>query len=155
MSRPVFNKMTPQVKHTTTIQTLQTYCATLQSELTAEVDGPNAFFRGIPFASVSQRWTQSRIQNSLSSKFDATKFGAKCPQPSHTSLIEVNAKAPPVNSDEFTCLNLNITVPTTALYGKRISQENPAPPPGLPVMVWVHGYVTPQARFPRAPHLPF
>jgi carboxylesterase type B len=96
-----------------------------------------ATFRGIPYASVTKRWTQSSVQHSLPTPFDATNFGPKCPQPAHLSLLRVALPTPVVESDEFKCLNLNITTPSEALLAK----DQEAKVPLLPVMVWVHGYV--------------
>ena len=45
--------------------------------------------------------------------------------------------SPTVESDEFKCLNLNITVPSEAPSGKRQEERVPL----LPVKVWAHGYV--------------
>jgi carboxylesterase type B len=117
------------------MKTLQHYCSTLGADLVAEedLDLGIAFFRGIPYASITQRWTQSSVQHALPAPFDATNFGPKCPQPPHSSLIQVGLPTPVVESDELKCLNLNITVPSDAL-----KEGNP---PLLPVMVWVHGYV--------------
>lgn len=94
-----------------------------------------ALFRGIPYASLSKRWTQSSLRDSLSSPFDATKFGPKCPQTPHTSTIPMQLEEPVVEADEFDCLNLNITTPTDAL----ISKEERTSSRLLPVMIWVHG----------------
>jgi hypothetical protein len=70
------------------------------------VDWGTATLRGIPYASVTKRWTQSSVQHSLPTTFDATKFGPKCPQPAHSSLIRVALLSPPVESDEFKWLDL-------------------------------------------------
>jgi hypothetical protein len=90
------------------MKTVQHHCPTLRADLAAEEDleGSFAFFRGIPYASVSQRWTQSHIQNILPSTFDATKYGLGCPQPPHKSMITVRSASPVVEADEFACLNL-------------------------------------------------
>jgi carboxylesterase type B len=97
-----------------------------------------AIFRGIPFASVTKRWTQSCMQNTLPSPFDATKFGPKCSQPLHESIVPVTLTNPDPGEDEFQCLNLNITVPEGAALPEGRSKQTPSL---LPVMVWVHGYV--------------
>jgi carboxylesterase type B len=120
------------------MRTIHHYCSTLGANLVAEedVDSGITNFRGIPYASVTKRWTQSSVQHSLPTPFDATKFGPKCPQPAHSSLIQVALPTPVVESDELKCLNLNVTVPSEALL--KTQQGNGLP---LPVMVWVHGYV--------------
>ncbi|KAK0112960.1 hypothetical protein ONS95_014676 [Cadophora gregata] len=119
------------------MDSLQHNCPSLSADLIAakDTEAGLALFRGIPYASVSKRWTQSQIQDSLSSPFDATKFGPRCPQPPHVSLIAANVKAPALEEDEFACLNLNISVPVNALP-KPTSND---PKSLLPVMVWIHG----------------
>lgn len=114
------------------------YCSTFGGNLVAEedVDSGITNFRGIPYASVINRWTQSSVQHSLPTPFDATKFGPKCPQPAHSSLLQVALPTPVVESDEFKCLNLNVTIPSEALLK---TEQGKAPL--LPVLVWVHGYV--------------
>jgi carboxylesterase type B len=121
------------------MKTIQHHCSTLGADLVAEedVDSGIASFRGIPYASVTKRWTQSSVQHSLPTTFDATKYGPKCPQPPHSSLIQVKLVTPAVESDEFKCLNLNITTPFEALSRGEQSGKTSL----LPVMVWVHGYV--------------
>ncbi len=121
------------------MQSLQHHCPSLSANLVASQDSKSgiAFFRGIPYASVSKRWTQSTIQDSLPSPFDATDFGPRCPQPAHVSTIPAVLKRPDVQEDEFKCLNLNITVPVDALPKLGHGEKQPL----LPVMVWVHGYV--------------
>ncbi|RDW82576.1 hypothetical protein BP6252_03688 [Coleophoma cylindrospora] len=89
-----------------------------------------ALFRGIPYASLSKRWTHSKVRNSLDSPFDATKFGPRAVQTETATLVESSGVLDPVPIDhEFDCLNLNVTVPTGALDGTDL----------LPVMVWIHG----------------
>ncbi|KAG4431617.1 hypothetical protein IFR05_012910 [Cadophora sp. M221] len=119
------------------MQSIQHNCPSLSADLVATEDTKAglALFRGIPYASVSKRWTQSQIKDSLSSPFDATKFGPKCPQPPHISLILAAVQAPALEEDEFACLNLNIAVPVDAL-SKSIDDSSK---PLLPVMVWIHG----------------
>lgn len=121
------------------MKNIQHHCSTLGADLVAEesVDSGIMSFRGIPYASVSKRWTQSCVQHSLPSAFDATKFGPKCPQPPHLSIIQVATPAPIVELHEFKCLNLNITVPSEVLQ----EREDNGSASLLPVMVWVHGYV--------------
>lgn len=108
------------------------HCPSLSADLLGTTDPTDriAFFKGIPYASIPKRWTQSEIINTLHSPFDATKFGPKCPQPSHLSLLPATITGPVLEVDEFNCLNVNITVPKDAL-------SRPEKP--LPVMVWVHG----------------
>ncbi|KAE9370473.1 alpha/beta-hydrolase [Stipitochalara longipes BDJ] len=119
------------------MEKIQHHCSTLGADLVAEEDVESgiAFFRGIPYASVTKRWTQSSVLHSLPPAFDATKFGPICPQPAHSSLIQMDLPNPIVESDEFKCLNLNVTVPFEALLaeGQELRSSH------LPVMVWVHG----------------
>ncbi|PVH85013.1 alpha/beta-hydrolase [Cadophora sp. DSE1049] len=116
---------------------IQHHCPSLSADLVAakDTEADLALFKGIPYASVSKRWTQSQSQDSLSSPFDATKFGPRCPQPPHISLIAATAKVPDLEEDEFACLNLNIAVPVDALP----KPTSAGPRSLLPVMVWVHG----------------
>ncbi len=118
------------------LKTIQHHCPTLSADLVAEEDIASGIvsFRGIPYASVTKRWTQSSVKHSLPEIFDAAKFGPKCPQPTHTSLFQMKVAAPVVDSDEFKCLNLNVTVPSEALFGKGKQGDTL-----LPVLVWVHG----------------
>jgi len=119
------------------MESIQHHCPSLSADLIAAKDAEAgvALFKGIPFASVSKRWTQSQVQNSLSSPFDATRFGPRCPQPPHISLIEATTKVADLMEDEFACLNLNIAVPADALP----KPTTDGPRTLLPVMVWVHG----------------
>lgn len=118
------------------MKSFQVHAPTLGAEVVGlqDEDTGLAIFRGIPFASIAKRWTQSCTQNTLSSPFDATKFGPRCPQPPHESIIPVSLHNPDPGEDEFQCLNLNIASPKDAL-------PNSKPGSLLPVMVWVHGYV--------------
>lgn len=120
----------------TMMKTIQHHCPTLGADLVAEEDVASGIvsFRGIPYASVTKRWTQSSVKHSLPKIFDAAKFGPKCPQPTHTSLFQMKVAAPVVESDEFECLNLNVTVPSEAQLGKGKQGDTL-----LPVLVWVHG----------------
>ncbi|CZR59010.1 uncharacterized protein PAC_08902 [Phialocephala subalpina] len=117
-----------------TIQKLHYKVPSLNAELIGELDDDLTLFRGIPFATVTKRWTHSEVRNTLPSPFDATNFGPRCIQ------IE-SAYAPPGGNidvaavdHEFDCLHLNITVPTEALESPSNNSF-----PLLPVMVWVHG----------------
>ena len=130
------------------MHTIELQCPTLSVQIVGEeslVEGELPYtgvvsFRGIPYASVSKRWTQSSVQHSLSGSplFDATQFGAKCPQPPHISLIQVAATPAVVEIDEFRCLNLNITAPSA-----HVREDAEGTQSGeshlLPVMVWIHG----------------
>jgi hypothetical protein len=132
------------------MKNLQHLSPSLGSELVAEEDTEAglAYFRGIPYASLSKRWTQSVVQSTLPPSFDATTFGPKCPQPAHVSMLATGLHAPTVAVDEFACLNLNVTVPAGAL--PRIGQKDASL---LPVMVWIHGYV--HVSFTSKQHLRF
>ncbi|KAH7418100.1 Alpha/Beta hydrolase protein [Cadophora sp. MPI-SDFR-AT-0126] len=119
------------------MDSIQHHCPSLSADLVAakDTEADLALFRGIPYATVSKRWTQSQIQDSITSPFDATKFGPRCPQPPHVSLITATAKVPDLEEDEFACLNLNISVPLDALPKPMIGNSKSL----LPVMVWIHG----------------
>jgi carboxylesterase type B len=121
------------------MKTLQLHAPTLGADVIGlrDEDTGLAIFRGIPFASVTKRWTQSSTHNPLPSPFDATKFGPRCPQPPHESIIPVAIHNPDPGEDEFQCLNLNITIPEETLQRSTSGQVSGL----LPVMVWVHGYV--------------
>jgi len=110
----------------------------LNAEIVGELDEEYglALFRGIPFASVEKRWTHSRTKHSLDSPFDATEFGPRCVQAHGEVLVSGGVNDPVPGDDEFKCLNLNITVPQRSLPGAG-KQSGP-----LPVMFWIHGYVT-------------
>jgi hypothetical protein len=121
----------------TMMKIIQHHCPTLGSDLVAEEDVASGIvsFRGIPYASVTKRWTQSSVTHSLPAIFDAATFGPKCPQSPHISLFQMKLAIPVVDSDEFKCLNLNVTVPSEALLGKEKQEGDSL----LPVIVWVHG----------------
>jgi carboxylesterase type B len=113
------------------------YSPSLQSELMGEYDETDGlvFFRGIPYATVSKRWTHSRVQNSLPSQFDATKFGSRCVQEAGEVLVSGGSNDPTPGDDEFDCLNMNITVPKECLsYSERVDARKK-----IPVMFWIHG----------------
>ena len=116
------------------MKNLQIHASTLGADVIGLQDEKAglAIFRGIPFASVSERWTQSMTQNTVTSPFDATNFGPKCPQPAHESIIPVAIPNPDPGEDEFKCLNLNITSPDDAVRNTNSKAL-------LPVMVWIHG----------------
>lgn len=99
-------------------------------------------FRGIPFATVSERWTHSVTQHSLDTGvFDATKFGPRCCQAGGVVMISGGINDPTPGDDEFNCLNLNIATYTTSIgdNAKKL----------LPVMVWIHGYACIAPPSPR------
>ncbi|KUJ20099.1 alpha/beta-hydrolase [Mollisia scopiformis] len=117
-----------------TIQTIHYQVPSLSAELIGELDDDLTLFRGIPYATVTKRWTHSEVLNTLESPFDATTFGPRCIQIESPSVaVGGNLHGNPYDH-EFGCLNLNITVPTKTL-------ESPSNNlfPLLPVMVWIHG----------------
>lgn len=96
-----------------------------------------ALFRGITFASVSERWTHSVTRHSLDTDlFDATKFGPRCCQAGGLVMISGGVNDPTPGDDEFHCLNLNI-----ATYTANIGDNSKGL---LPVLVWIHGYADPR-----------
>ncbi|CAJ0546565.1 Ff.00g011920.m01.CDS01 [Fusarium sp. VM40] len=92
-------------------------------------------FSGIPYASLSKRWTRSQLRDSWPEGFhDGTKLGCSAPNPPEYNgpediLVPV-AIAPhfeePVE-DELNCLVMNITTPSLSSDAR------------LPVMVYIHG----------------
>ncbi|RFU32525.1 hypothetical protein B7463_g3843, partial [Scytalidium lignicola] len=101
---------------------------------------PVTQFRGIKFASIPARWQQSKLEENYSESYDATKYGPACPQfiaplahedffngidPNSVDAIKTEE---PYEIDEFECLNLNISCPTSNKLGTN-----------LPVMVCIHG----------------
>ena len=93
-----------------------------------------ALFRGIPYATVEKRWTHSRIRNNLTSPFDATQFGPRCPQKEGPVLVAGDGVDPAPGEHEFNCLHLNIAVPKEALPSEERKNSK-----GIPVIVWIHG----------------
>ena len=90
-------------------------------------------FNGIPYGRVEARWQRAvPAQEPWNSPLDATIHGASCPQPPRNfypiPMLE-RPHAPRLWTDEFKCLNLNISIPSTVL-DKRSK---------FPVMVWIHG----------------
>ncbi|KAM0275751.1 hypothetical protein ACHAQH_007437 [Verticillium albo-atrum] len=96
-------------------------------------------FRGIPFATIPARFRQSSTNEKLPSQpFDARQPGPFCPQvqlPPHAFWDqppgEDYPKLTPSTSDEYACLNLNITAPREVL-------ENGGKA-NVPVLVFIHG----------------
>ncbi|KAI5300190.1 hypothetical protein KEM56_002662, partial [Ascosphaera pollenicola] len=100
-------------------------------------------FRGLPYAKVTQRWENSTVLSTLNEAtskdtggtiYDATKWGPMSPQPAGSISIdfgliqqELPYAAEEATMNEFKCLNLNVTKPSTA------SQEK------LPVLFVIHG----------------
>jgi carboxylesterase type B len=105
----------------------------LDSELVGTLDSEQniALFRGIPYATLTKRWTHSKTRNKLESPFDATRLGYRCSQLSGMVLVSGGINDPLPGDDEFKCLNLNIAVPKESLGAQG--------PKSLPVMVWIHG----------------
>lgn len=105
----------------------------LDSELIGEQDDDLVSFRGIPYATVTKRWTHSQVLHTLPSPFNAANYGPRCPQIESPSVAAGGNSHSSSYDHEFDCLNLNITVPTKTL-------TTPSSPtfPLLPVMVWVH-----------------
>ncbi|KAJ5245545.1 hypothetical protein N7489_005641 [Penicillium chrysogenum] len=92
-------------------------------------------FCGIPYATLSKRWTRSQLNTSWPGNFhDGTKLGSSAPNPPEYNgpedpLVPVAIAlhfGEPVE-DELSCLVMNITTPTTHASTK------------LPVMVYIHG----------------
>lgn len=105
-------------------------------------------FRSVPYATIPHRFADPVLADSFGTEgeFDATEFGAIAPQPDNAEAMEYPSPKEqiphaPLEMNEFTCTNLNITIPT----GERKSSG------GLPVMVWFHGgsYMLGAASWPQ------
>ncbi|KAK9478307.1 Alpha/Beta hydrolase protein [Lipomyces japonicus] len=99
-------------------------------------DGSITQFRAIQFATIPGRFRQSALLETLP-KEDFTQWGPAAPQPlpdaPPPSGIGKPVDPPNTIVSEFECLNLTITLPTSAL--SKTSQQDEK----LPVLVWVHG----------------
>lgn len=109
----------------------------LQSDITGEYDDDFGlvYFRGIPYATVRERWTHSEVLSSLESPFDATKFGPRCVQEDGMVLVSGGTNDPTPGDHEFDCLNLNIAVPQECIQ----QMQNGHTKTKIPVMFWIHG----------------
>ncbi|KAK9328849.1 Alpha/Beta hydrolase protein [Lipomyces starkeyi] len=101
-------------------------------------DGKVTQFRAVPFAHVPARFRQAVLLENTNGKRDFTEYGPVCPQPCDPPFLKGEAYGgllPPTTYtfDEFACLNLTITLPTSLLQGPEANHKN------LPVMVWIHG----------------
>ncbi|KAG6907701.1 hypothetical protein DXG01_007757 [Tephrocybe rancida] len=100
------------------------------------VDTPVHQYLGIKYASVPARFRQSKLWKAHPPIVDASHHGPICPQPRSRQSVEealvgiTDDLAPQqvLKSDEFECLNLNITCPAGLTSQSRV-----------PVMLWVHG----------------
>ncbi|KAF1840542.1 para-nitrobenzyl esterase [Cucurbitaria berberidis CBS 394.84] len=105
-------------------------------------------FRNLKYASIPARYKDSIPFESLevdsSGVFDATYFGPSCPQLRGAQAWDLTlvgvitlpceqGQGKTENMDEFECLNLTVTVPTSPTASKRKGRNE------LPVFVWVHG----------------
>ena len=95
-----------------------------------------AAFRGIPFATIAQRFrpAQSAPLSQFAPELTAKAWGHSCLQSHNRGRVRraylyhgIDTPAP--EQSEIDCLNLNIYTPSD-------STNNAAP---LPVLVWVHG----------------
>ncbi|KAF2442234.1 alpha/beta-hydrolase [Karstenula rhodostoma CBS 690.94] len=102
-------------------------------------------FRNLKYATIPRRWQDSVINDELSRDadgvYDATQLGPSCPfdrAAQAWDLTLVGNVVMPMEGgiqepmDEFSCLQVNVTVPQTHL-------EKAAQGEQLPVFVWVHG----------------
>lgn len=126
---------------TTKIDTVTATIPSLHSQLIGEIDRDHGIvhFRGIPYATVTERWTHSRPLHQLNEIFDATRYGPRCEQPADgLVLVTGGTNDPTPGDDEFGCLNLNISVPAECLD----LSGTTAVKKGVPVMFWIHGQVS-------------
>ncbi|KAK5076647.1 hypothetical protein LTR64_005875 [Lithohypha guttulata] len=109
----------------------------LRSKLKGVVDtrynGQVVHFRGIPYATIPQRFCKPEIIKDFPGKnVDYTKLGPRCPQiPFDTrdfmQIPKTIAEDQKPDEDELKCTNLNVTCPTASTANK------------LPVFMWIYG----------------
>ncbi|KAG6812179.1 hypothetical protein H0H92_004047 [Tricholoma furcatifolium] len=99
-------------------------------------DAPIHQYLGIKYASIPARFRQSTLLKTYPPVVDASHHGPICPQPRsirpvEETLVGITEDLAPeqiLKTDEFECLNLNITCPAGLTPQSRV-----------PVMLWVHG----------------
>jgi len=108
----------------------------MSSKLKGVIDsryaGEIVHFRGIPFATISQRFAKPEPVQFPGDTTEYTKFGPRCPQiPFDTrdfmQIPKNIPKDPTPAEDELKCTNLNVTCPTST------DATN------LPVLMWIYG----------------
>lgn len=108
----------------------------LRSKLKGVVDerysGEVVHYRGIPYATIEQRFAKPEVAKLSSETTDYTRFGPQCPQvPFETRTLLLMPKSIPSDPipeyDELKCANLTITCPTSTKASN------------LPVLVWICG----------------
>ncbi|KAJ0420343.1 Alpha/Beta hydrolase protein [Aspergillus carlsbadensis] len=100
--------------------------------------GDTVQFRGLPFATIPERFRQSVLVDHLPNKaFDATKPGPVCSTPplpyAHMWDGPLPEEYPVLQKavvDELQCLNLSLTIPRNVLEEKG---------KGLPILIFIHG----------------
>jgi len=115
----------------------ETYSDDLRTKLKGVVDprynGEVVHFRGIPFATIAQRFAKPKLTKTFpGDATEYTKFGPRCPQidfdiRDFMQIPKTIAKDEPQAEDELQCTNLNITCPTSTSATK------------LPVFMWIYG----------------
>jgi carboxylesterase type B len=121
---------------------------TLGCSLRGKPSTTSVQFRNLKYASIPARFKESTPNDKLKPGedgiFDATKFGPSCPHKrgaqswdltlvGTVTLPHEQGQCETENMDEFECLNINVTVPKSAVNAREASKK------GLPVFVWVHG----------------
>ncbi|RSL68810.1 hypothetical protein CEP51_012449 [Fusarium floridanum] len=90
-------------------------------------------FRGLQYGAIPYRFANPEPPATLSGEVDCTGYGPRCPQNHvdfrHLLRIPQDEEVPVQDEDEFTCLNLEVTVPSLASLPER----------PYPVLVWIHG----------------
>ncbi|KAG9185962.1 hypothetical protein G6011_02518 [Alternaria panax] len=92
-------------------------------------------FRAVPYATISARFKQSVLAESLAGKDDFTKHGFACPQVFGVDIIgggNFPGESFPPASDELKCAILQLNVPLSCLKAQ-------SPFSKLPVLVYIHG----------------
>ncbi|KAI1612776.1 esterase/lipase [Exophiala viscosa] len=98
-------------------------------------DGVHQFL-GVQYATIENRFAESKVKSSYSSPVDATSHGPSSYYPptaldNEFSFIQHTLPKPVEKHSELECLNLNVTVPK--LSGSDVASQK------LPVFIWQHG----------------
>ncbi|ORY08185.1 Alpha/Beta hydrolase protein [Clohesyomyces aquaticus] len=135
---------------------------TLRGKISGSISDPASVveFRGLKYADVPRRWTDSVLRSELPIKnsqpnvageregkdgviYDATRHGPSCPQHPGAQAwdltlvgdVELNMEEEERWEDELECLTACVAVPVSALLSKNSTSNKK----GLPVLIFIHG----------------